>query len=302
MKLPRLLILMLCCAALPARGGDALPPLVDVAWLMTQSAQEMPVLLDIQPPAYYRQVHLAGAVSAPFEYWRAKVGGVRGMLPPIAQLESLLGRLGVSRDDRLVIVATGLGAGDMAAAARVYWTLKVLGHREVAILNGGLNAVAADAGAAKRLTNVAVSPPATVYKASPDLSLLADADETIQAQQGGEVLVDARSAGEFLGIHVGDEGERPGTLPGAHSLPFEWLTANGSGLVLPAPRLRGLLNAVGIDPDAPQVHFCHSGNRAALTWFAAYALLGNHQARLYDASMLEWATRADLPMERRVQF
>lgn len=303
MKPLRILSLLLLLSTLPARAADVLPPLVDVPWLLSQGDAPALVLIDIQPLPYYRQVHLAGAVSAPFERWRAAAAGVRGLLPPIAHLEALLGGLGVTPEDRLVIVTTGLDAGDMAAAARVYWTLKVLGHRQVAILNGGLNAVAADPGAARELTADDTPPRGLqTYRARPDLALLADAEATRAAARRGELLIDARTAGEFLGIHVGATGERPGTLPGARNLPFEWLTENGSGVVLPTARLRALLGAVGIDPAAPQVHFCHSGNRAALTWFAAYALLGNRQARLYDASMLEWATRADLPMERQVQF
>jgi thiosulfate/3-mercaptopyruvate sulfurtransferase len=248
-------------------------------------------------------VHLLDAVNAPFEQWRGNTSqGLHGMLPPMPQLEGMLGRLGVTPKDRVIIVTTGLGAGDMAAAARVFWTLKVLGHRQAAILDGGLNALAADERGARRLTNVPASRPVTRYQARPDFSLLADAAATRAAAERGELLVDARSAAEFLGIHVGDAGERPGTLPEARNLPFDWLTENGSGRMLPLARLRSLLAAVGVDPAVPQVHFCHSGNRAALTWFAAYALLGNKQARLYDASMLEWATRDDLPMERRVQF
>ena len=299
----RSLLLLLLLATPPVQAEEKLPALVDVSWLLAHADAPGLVLLDIQPRSYYRQVHLAGALSAPFERWRSSVPqGVRDMLPPTPQLEGLLGRLGVTPKDRLVLVSSGLGAGDMAAAARVFWTLKVLGHGQVAILDGGLNAVASDERGARLLTNVPASRPVARYQAKPDFSLLADAAATQATVERGELLVDARTDAEFLGIHVGDAGERPGTLPGAHNLPFDWLTENGSAQMLPVTRLRSLMDAVGIDPAVPQVHFCHSGNRAALTWFAAYALLGNRQARLYDASMLEWATRDDLPMERRVQF
>jgi thiosulfate/3-mercaptopyruvate sulfurtransferase len=66
--------------------------------------------------------------------------------------------------------------------------------------------------------------------------------------------------------------------------------------------LKALFTARGIDPDAEQVHFCHSGNRAALTWFAAYAVLGNEDAKLYDGSMMEWAQRDDLPIAAEVEL
>lgn len=298
-----LFVLLLATVFSTGRAASDLPPLVDASWVLAQPSSADLVWLDIQPRPYYQQVHLAGAVSAPFDGWRGiSAAGVKGMLPAIDKLETKLGGLGIAPSDRLVIVTTGLGAGDMAAAARVFWTLKVLGHAQVAILDGGLQAVADDPRGLARLTREPAGRAVTRYKAKPDLSLLADSAATDAALKRGDVMVDARSAAEYLGVHVSGEGERPGSLPGARNLPFDWLTENGSGKMLPSARVRALLQAVDIDPAAPQVHYCHTGNRAALTWFAAWAMLGNKQARLYDASMLEWAMRPDLPLEQQVQF
>lgn len=298
-----LALLLLMTTTLAARAAEPLPPLVEVDWLLAQAPGEQPVYLDIQPAEFYRQVHLAGAVSAPFSTWRAdQAGGVRGMLPDIASLEAKLGGLGINPDSRVLIINTGLGAADMAAAARVFWTFKVLGHTQVAILNGGLQAVADHPVAGQRLSRDVVAPRPATYKANPDYSLHADAAQTRRALARGELMVDARTQGEFLGVHVAGEGERPGSLPGARNLPFDWLTENGSAEILPKTRVRALLKAVDIDAGAPQVHYCHTGNRAALTWFVAWAMLGNKHARLYDASMVEWSVREDLPLERRVQF
>ena len=141
----RSLWLLMLLVTLPLQAAEKLPPLVDVSWLLANNDAPDLVLLDIQPQPYYQQVHLVGAVSAPFEQWRSNLPqGLHGMLPPTAQLEGLLGRLGITPGDRVIIITTGLGAGDMAAAARVFWTFKVLGHGQVAILDGGLNAVASD--------------------------------------------------------------------------------------------------------------------------------------------------------------
>jgi thiosulfate/3-mercaptopyruvate sulfurtransferase len=280
----------------------AVAPLVDSDWLAARLGDPKLVLLDIQPSEYYRQVHLPGAVHAPYALWRTSSAGLPEMLPPLPVLEDRLGRLGIAPDDTLLLVVTGFSADEMAAAARVYWTLKVLGHRELAILNGGLAAFAEDERRAALLTNTPADRPPTRYEASPDLSLLADADDTLAAIESGQQLIDARTRAEYLGIHVAGEGERPGTLPTAKNLPFDWLTENGSAWILPTERLRSLMQAVGVATDAPQVHFCHSGNRAALNWFVAHALLGNGRARLYDGSILEWGVRRDLPMERQVDL
>lgn len=299
----KLLRCLTVLAILFSPAARAIEPLVDSDWLAQNLETPGLVVLDIQSRDYYQQVHLPGAVSAPFELWRTKTpAGLPDMLPPVARLEAMLGRLGITPADNLVITVTGFGAGELAAAARVFWTLKVLGHQQVAILNGGLSAFAGDQVRAAGLTAIPFQREATSYKARPDLSLLADADSTLAAMNRGEQLVDARSTAEYLGIHVGGEKERPGTLPKAISLPFDWLTENGSAMLHTTARLRPLMQAVGVDVQAPQVHFCHSGNRAALSWFVAYALLGNKQARLYDGSMLEWGVRLELPMERQVSF
>jgi thiosulfate/3-mercaptopyruvate sulfurtransferase len=115
-------------------------------------------------------------------------------------------------------------------------------------------------------------------------------------------LVDARTEGEFVGIYTGDKAERPGTIPGSKHLPYDWVLEPGSASLRDREMLRRLFAARGISDTSDQVHFCHSGNRAALTWFAAYAVLGNEQARLYDGSMMEWARRTDLPVAAAIDL
>ena len=80
------------------------------------------------------------------------------------------------------------------------------------------------------------------------------------------------------------------------------MTRDGSAMLRSAAEIEALFAARGVASEGEQVHFCHSGNRAALTWFAAYALLGNEQALLYDGSMMEWARRDDLPIEQEIKL
>jgi thiosulfate/3-mercaptopyruvate sulfurtransferase len=120
-------------------------------------------------------------------------------------------------------------------------------------------------------------------------------------EEQGE-FVDARTTGEFVGLYRGDDKERRGTIPGSRNLPHDWVTRDGSAKLRDAAELKALFAARGISAQGEQVHFCHSGNRASLTWFAAYAVLGNERERLYDGSMMEWAPREDLPMEQEIKL
>ncbi|MEA3291121.1 MAG: rhodanese-like domain-containing protein, partial [Pseudomonadota bacterium] len=133
-----LLALLLWLTALPA-FSQASMPLVDTVWLRENLDNPSLRVLDLLPVEYYRQVHIPGAVNTDYNQWRATgKHGVPKMLPDIDQLERLIGSLGIGNDTHVVIAPPGQGAGDMAMATRIYWTLHLLGHRKLSILDGGL--------------------------------------------------------------------------------------------------------------------------------------------------------------------
>jgi thiosulfate/3-mercaptopyruvate sulfurtransferase len=277
--------------------APALPgPLVQGDWLKANKDSPALVVLDIQEPPAFTRHHVPGSINWPFSQWRTgdKDDPPKSLLP-LAALTERLGELGISAETPLVIVATGTSSGDLSASARVFWTLKVLGHDQVAILDGGLASYVNDhRGAFANGTQQARRAPVT-YDARPNLDLLADA---VWLQDSDMPRLDARTLGEFVGVVAGP-GERPGTLPGAHHLPFDWLTQDSSGRLRDRDALDRLFEHAGINGEAA-VHFCHTGNRAALTWFVDYAVMGNREARLYDASMIEWGKDPALPIETRL--
>ena len=62
------------------------------------------------------------------------------MLPPLEQISSLIGGLGIDNEDHVLLIPFGTSPSKMGTATRVYWTFKVLGHDKVSILNGGMAA------------------------------------------------------------------------------------------------------------------------------------------------------------------
>jgi len=293
---------LLMLLAVPA-VGLAMNALVDAQWLRENLGAQNLVVLDIQEPAEYRKYHVPGAVNIPYSQWRTGPNEEpAGMLPSRGRLETLIGGAGIGNRSAVVIVPAGRSASDLAAAARVFWTFRVLNHETVAVLDGGLLAYARSAGGAPRLESGAKAPRPQTFKAQFSDTYVADADSTRRAMESGAQLVDARSAGEYVGVYVAGEGERPGTIPGAKNLPFDWVAANGSGQLRGLDELRALYAAVGVPESGDQVYFCHTGNRAALTWFVAHALFGNEDAKLYDASMAEWARKPELPVEQKIKL
>lgn len=279
-------------------AGTTLPgPLVGGDWLLSQKDSKDLVLLDIQDRKGFLQHHIPGAVNWPFSYWRTSPKSRPPVsIPSQQQLTERLGRLGISRDTPLVIVTTGAGAGDMASAARAYWTLAVLGHEQMAILNGGLVSYVNEYKGSYVSGNAEPREP-TTYAAKPNRSLLVMAEQIHKGLD--QPLLDARSQGEYVGLSGGAKG-RSGTIPGAHNLSFDWLV-DDSGKVRNRQAVQKLFAFAGV-PKGGAVHFCQTGHRGAMTWFADYALLGNRNAKLYDGSMMEWAADPSLPLEKKLDL
>jgi len=297
-RYPLILLLLLW---LPGVQADALLPsaVVDPAWLKSHVNDAGLVLLDIQQPPQFARHHLPNAISFPFSQWRTDAKGKPPKsLLPLDELATRLGKLGISAQSPILIIATGNGVGDLSAAARVFWSLKVLGHQQVAILNGGLVSYVNDQRGGYVSGPASAKRPATRYEAKPQPGLLATSDWLKDADMP---RLDARSLGEHIGLVGGGKGQRPGTLPGAHHLPFDWLSDDQSARLRSTEQLRALFDYAGLDNQAA-VHFCQSGNRAALTWFVDYAVLGHEDARLYDGSMMEWGRDANLPIEQRLSL
>jgi len=269
-------------------------PLVEPDWLLAHATDKDLVVLDVQEPEMFMRHHVPNSVNWPFSQWRTDADAKPpSSLLPLEDIAERLGRIGIAETTPLVVVAMGASPADLSASARVFWTMKVLGHEEVAILNGGLLSYVNEqrgpfvSGAGKARTPV-------TYRATPNLDLLA----TAQWLNGSEMpRMDARSLAEFTGVVAG-QGERPGTLPGAHHLPYDWLTKDGGGRLRPRNELDRLFRYAGLR-DGAAVHFCHTGNRASLTWFVDFALMGNRDARLYDGSMIEWGKDPAMPIETR---
>ncbi len=294
--------LLLLLLAAPA-AGYAIEPLVGAQWLRENLGIGDLVVLDIQEAPEFQKYHIPGAVNIPYSQWRTgSKEKPSGMLPPVQRLETLIGAAGIDNQSAVVIVPTGRGAGDLAAAARVFWTFKVLGHPQVAVLDGGLLAYAQTGKGTPRLESGANTPQPKAFAAQFSSAYIADSDSVRRAMESGAQLVDARSTGEYVGVYVGGDNERPGTIPGAKNLPFDWVTENGSGQLRALDELSALYAAMDIPKTGDQVHFCHTGNRAALTWFVSYALFGNKNAKLYDASMKEWARQSEFPIEQQIKL
>lgn len=276
------------------------PPLLEVDWVAEHRLDDDICLLHILPRPIFERRHIETGVHSDYDDWRVtNAAGVDLVLPSVATLNVLIGALGIDYDQHIVIVGLGESASDVSAAARVYWTLKSAGLDRLSLLNGGLLAYT-HAG----LPGVVSGPSAATAKpfsARLRTDWLADAAAVQQALESGDLLIDHRSAEEYLGLEIKGPGERPGTLPGAIHLEYEWLTHMDSGRLRDVATLKALYRARGIPLDRPHIGFCYTAHRSSISWFVVNELFGLRDIRMYDASMIEWSRHPDWPLVRLVQ-
>ena len=245
--------------------------------------------------AAYDQGHVPGAVGW---NWTTELCDtlVRDIVPA-NKLETLLGESGIDNQTTVVLY----GDNNNWFAAWAFWQLKVYGHEDVRIMDGGRKKWLAEG---RDLSTDKPSIAAKTYKTkAPDVSLRAFLPEVQQASKSkSAALVDVRSPDEFTGKILAPPGlpetcQRGGHIPGAKSIPWG-KNCNEDGTFKNFDELRELYSAQGITGDQPVIAYCRIGERSSLTWFALKHLLGFKDVKNYDGSWTEWGNLVGAPVEK----
>lgn len=251
-------------------------------------------LIDIRPvwgKASYASGHIPGSVSAPYSLWRGPKENPGQPLTDEA-LTMLLRAKGVDFDTPTVVIFQGADPTDFGAAARVYWTLKSAGVKEIAILDGGLNAWFA---AGLPLTQTATPPEPTAITAKLSTEWLASRDDVKAISEGAAAgtLVDARPPAFLKGEKKHPAAKAAGTVAGATQFTHNTWFAGGSPQVGDTQPL--LAKYRKPEGEGPVVSFCNTGHWAATNWFMMSEIQGIEGVKLYPESMVGW-TGAGMPV------
>ncbi|PVE23861.1 sulfurtransferase [Microvirga sp. KLBC 81] len=277
----------------------SISPLVSTEWLEAHLADPSLLVLDIRSGenggrAAFESGHIPRAVHSDYatDGWRIAKGGAGGLLPEATQVSALLGRIGVKPDHHVIIVSAGEAPSDFSASARVYWTLKVAGHEQVSILDGGYKAWR-DAGKPEEAGSPAPAG-GDPYPVRLTGSLRAEADVVERAiAKLGATLLDGRSQAQFEGREKSPQVARAGHLPGAVHLDHSRAFQPGTGRLLPLAELEQLFERI---PSAPVISYCNTGHLASTNWFVLSEVLKRPDVRLYDGSMSEWTQEPTRPV------
>ena len=267
------------------------PYVVTAEWLSRHLADSDLAILDGSwhlPPenrdaaAEFAERHIPGAAFFDINTIADVASGLPHMLPGDTQFAEAVGRMGIGNGTRVVVYDTR----GLFSAARVWWTFRVMGHDNVAVLDGGLPGWLAGGHAFE--TGPASQRPRQAFAVRRNPAMI----RTLTEMRGligaaGTQLVDARPAARFTGAQPEPRpGLAQGHMPGARNVPFTELL-NADGTLKSEAGLRAALAAAGVDAAKPVVASCGSGVTASIVALAL-ALLGRQDAAVYDGSWAEW--------------
>jgi thiosulfate/3-mercaptopyruvate sulfurtransferase len=294
-------LLFLCLSAgfNTADANGSVDALVSTQWLADNLKTPGLAIVYVGGPASkkenFEMKHVPGAVFLDFMTLMGVLGD--GSAPPDqAKFEALAGSLGIGNDSHVVI-----HSGDTLFGATAYWLFEYFGHKNLSLMNGTIAKWMKEGrptvGGPTKIT-------ATTYKATPDASVYASADDVLKNLKNPKaVIVDVRGTDEYTGAGSppGIENKHMGHIPGAVHLDFFSTNLNNDGSFKPAAELKSEYEAKGVTNDKEVIVYCQGGVRAAVAAFSLEHILGYPKVRNYVGSWGEWGNRLDMakyPIEK----
>ncbi|WP_347550256.1 sulfurtransferase [Pseudalkalibacillus hwajinpoensis] len=256
--------------------------LVSVKWLSEHLYDDQLVIVDCQfvlgdaEVGYqtYLEGHIPGAVYADLEKDLSSEPGEHGgrhPLPDQEQLQDLIERLGIDPDSKVIAYDSQYGA----MASRLWWLLGFAGHKQRAVLDGGLEAWR---GEGLKLETKVPTPNKTHYPISLDKSMIVSVNDVKKAQAEGRTIIDSRAPERYAG-DVEPIDAKPGHIPEAVN--YFWKNNLTEDQKWKDPGER-----VGVDSGEEPIVYCGSGVTACVN-LLAFQEAGVH-AKLYPGSYSDW--------------
>lgn len=270
--------------------------LVSTDWVSQHAGDAKVCIVEVDVnTGSYEEGHVPGAVGWAWDTQLCNT--VQRDIVPKEEFEQLMSRSGIGNDTTIVLY----GDNNNWFAAWAFWQLKIYGHADVRLMNGGRAKWLAEG---REISVETPSPTRTSYTAKArDHSIRAFLPEVMTSVGTIEYeLVDVRSPAEFTGEILSPAGlpetcQRGGHIPGAINIPWGKACAD-DGTFKTADELRKLYRSAGITGKKPVIAYCRIGERSSHTWFVLKYLLGYDKVTNYDGSWTEWGNMVRVPVDR----
>ncbi|MEP6778297.1 MAG: 3-mercaptopyruvate sulfurtransferase [Gemmatimonadaceae bacterium] len=274
--------------------------IVSTAWLSKNLAQASLKVVDASmylpnagrdAKAEYLAAHIPGALFADIGWLSDATAPFPHTLLPENDFAARIGSLGISNSDAVVVYDT---SGQNFSAPRLWWMLRVFGHQNVAVLDGGIHKWIADGYAVDAMLP-SITP--TKFSAKLDASKLRSmSDVRANIDSHAEQTVDARSPGRFQATEPEPRaGVRGGHIPGSVNIHYASVV-NEDGTLKSADEVRAIVTKAGLDTKRPIVASCGTGITACAVVLALDSI-GVDDVAVFDGSWTEWGSSADTPIE-----
>lgn len=260
--------------------------LIETDWLSRHLNDVDIRIVDMRSREEYYKVHTKNAVHLNFK----DITGdetERRKLPP-ENTSDILGDLGI--DKNTLVIAYDDDSSHYAA--RLFWILEYMGHKEVAILNGGYKKWLKEN---RELTDLVPDIRRKIFEPRPDPEKIATAEYIMKNLSDPEVvLLDVRTREEYTGDKI--RAKRGGHIPGAVNI--EWKKSMNDDQTFKSPEvLHEMFSEKGVTKNKEIITYCQLAVRASHTYFTL-RMLGYPRVRVYNGSWGEWGNDPNFPVEK----
>ncbi|HQR74615.1 MAG TPA: rhodanese-like domain-containing protein [Sulfurovum sp.] len=269
----------------------AIEPLVTPQWLDAHKNDSTLRIVEVSEADLYAKEHIPHAMNTQIGQWRFDNGTFLS-IRPVEQIEAEISRLGIDEKSDVVLYAPINEPKDLLKASYIYWALQYHGVKNVALLDGGLEAWK---NAKFALEQTETNVKATSFKAKIDSAKIADLGY-VKNHIGKLPMIDARPADMYLGVTPTPTVKRNGHISGGMS--YSWNYSVDKAYILKSKIMleNVFKEGYGLDKNKEVIVYCTGGLETSFNYFVLSGVLGYKNVRLYDASMKEWGNREDTPM------